>query len=73
MPDITGPELVARLAPLEHAIPVLFMSGYADTHLLNRGVNQSTIGVLRKPFTGEQLTTRVAEVVAQEQAHAPPP
>ena len=73
MPDITGPELVARLAPLEHAIPVLFMSGYADTHLLNRGVNQSTIGVLRKPFTGEQLTTRVAEVIAQEQAHAPPP
>jgi PAS domain S-box-containing protein len=73
MPDITGPELVARLAPLEHAIPVLFMSGYADTHLLNRGVNQSTIGVLRKPFTGEQLTTRVAEVIAQEQTHAPPP
>jgi PAS domain S-box-containing protein len=73
MPDITGPELVARLAPLEHAMPVLFMSGYADTHLLNRGVNQSTIGVLRKPFTGEQLTTRVAEVIALGEAHAPPP
>jgi two-component system cell cycle sensor histidine kinase/response regulator CckA len=72
MPDITGPELVARLAPLEHAIPVLFMSGYADTHLLNRGVNQSTIGVLRKPFTGEQLTTRVAEVLTQQQAHTLP-
>jgi two-component system cell cycle sensor histidine kinase/response regulator CckA len=73
MPDITGPELVARLDPLEHPMPVLFMSGYADTQLLSRGVNQGTIGVLRKPFTSEQLTTRVAEVIAQQRDHAPPP
>jgi PAS domain S-box-containing protein len=72
MPDVTGPELVARLAPLEQALPVLFMSGYADTQLLSRGLDQSTIGVLRKPFTGEQLTTRVAEILAQEQAQPSP-
>jgi hypothetical protein len=40
------------------------MSGYADSQLLSRGLNEQTVRILRKPFTKEQLTTRVAELVA---------
>jgi PAS domain S-box-containing protein len=68
MPEINGPELVARLNALGHTTRVLFMSGYADGKLLTRGLSDRTVKVLRKPFTSEQLTTRVAELVAADDA-----
>jgi hypothetical protein len=42
------------------------MSGYADNRLLSRGVNESTVRILRKPFTSEELTSQVAEALSQE-------
>jgi two-component system, cell cycle sensor histidine kinase and response regulator CckA len=68
MPDITGPELAARLARLGHSPRVLFMSGYADSQLLGRGLNESSISVIGKPFTGEQLKTRVAELILLQES-----
>jgi hypothetical protein len=41
------------------------MSGYADSKLLSRGLNEQTIRILRKPFTREELSGRVAEVIAE--------
>jgi CheY-like chemotaxis protein len=73
MPDVSGPELVARLAPLGHATRVLFMSGYADSQLLSRGLDDRTIGVLHKPFTPAELSARVAEVMSGEEAQPPAP
>ena len=70
MPGITGPELVARLAPLGQSPRVLFMSGYADSQLLKRGVDERAIGVLHKPFTGEELTARVAAVMSEDPPQA---
>jgi two-component system, cell cycle sensor histidine kinase and response regulator CckA len=63
MPDVNGPELVTRLAGLGHAVPVLFMSGYADSKLLSRGVSERTMTILRKPFTSAELKARVAELL----------
>jgi CheY-like chemotaxis protein len=68
MPEINGPELIARLPSLGLSTRVLFMSGYADGKLLTRGLNERTVKVLRKPFTSEELTARVAELVAAEDA-----
>jgi two-component system cell cycle sensor histidine kinase/response regulator CckA len=67
MPEMTGPKLFARLAALRQTTPFLFMSGYADSQLLSRSVNESAIRILRKPFGPEELTSRVAEVVSQEE------
>jgi two-component system, cell cycle sensor histidine kinase and response regulator CckA len=71
MPDIAGPELVARLAPLGHSTRILFMSGYADSQLLSRGLDERAIGVLHKPFTPAELSARVAEVMAEEETEPP--
>jgi PAS domain S-box-containing protein len=73
MPDVSGPELVARLTPLGHATRVLFMSGYADSQLLSRGLDDRTIGVLHKPFTPAELSARVAEVMSGEETQPPAP
>ena len=64
MPDINGPELVTRLGALGHSARILFMSGYADSKLLSRGLNERTMRILRKPFTPDELKTRVGELIA---------
>ena len=46
------------------------MSGYADSRLLKRGVDERAIGVLHKPFTGEELTARVAAVMSEDPPQA---
>ena len=71
MPDTTGPELVARLGELGHDPRVLFMSGYADSHLLSRGLNGQAIRFLSKPFTSEQLSSRVSDAMSQRQPPEP--
>jgi two-component system, cell cycle sensor histidine kinase and response regulator CckA len=72
MPGITGPELVARLAPLGHSTRVLFMSGYADSQLLSRGLDERSIGILHKPFTPAELSARVAQIMAEDEPDSPP-
>jgi FixJ family two-component response regulator len=64
MPDVTGPELVGRLSELRDEIPVLFMSGYADSQLLSRGVSEEAVGVLRKQFTSHELIRMVREALS---------
>ncbi len=71
MPGISGPELVARLAPAGQSPRVLFMSGYADSQLLKRGLDERAIGVLHKPFTAEELTARVAAVMSEDEPEPP--
>ncbi len=66
MPDVSGPELLAGLAPLGYATRVLFMSGYADSQLLRRGLDETAVGVVRKPFTPAELSARVAAIMAEE-------
>jgi DNA-binding response OmpR family regulator len=47
------------------------MSGYADSQLLSRGLDERAIGVLHKPFTPAELSARVAEVMAEEETEPP--
>jgi two-component system, cell cycle sensor histidine kinase and response regulator CckA len=63
MPDINGPDFVSRLDSLR-ASKVLFMSGYADGQLVNRGLRDRTVAILQKPFSPEELQSRVAELLA---------
>jgi FixJ family two-component response regulator len=39
------------------------MSGYADSRLVNRGIAEGRVNILRKPFETEDLATRVAEIL----------
>ncbi len=70
MPDITGLELVALVAPSRHSPRVLFMSGYADSQILDEGVGEPSIGVLHKPFTSAQLSAQVAQIMSKGAVHA---
>jgi PAS domain S-box-containing protein len=64
MPRLSGPELAQQLKGLRPGLEVLFMSGYNDSRLVARGVQQANVNLLVKPFTPDQLLARVQELTA---------
>ncbi len=66
MPRLSGPELAQQLGTIRPGLQVLFMSGYNDSRLVNRGVARSNTNLLAKPFTPDQLIRRVAELTGRE-------
>jgi signal transduction histidine kinase/CheY-like chemotaxis protein len=66
MPEMTGPELIARAAPLYPHIAVLYVTGYAG----EAGDAGALAGraVLRKPFTVRALELAVAAALAHQPA-----
>jgi CheY-like chemotaxis protein len=59
MPNVSGPELVGRLAKLRPGMRVLYMSGYTDNAILQRGPLDEQAGFITKPFGPERLAARV--------------
>jgi PAS domain S-box-containing protein len=64
MPEMGGRELARRLARLRPGVPLLFVSGYPDGHLLDGGALPDGVPLLDKPFTPQALVARVREVLA---------
>jgi signal transduction histidine kinase/CheY-like chemotaxis protein len=63
MPQMTGPALADLLTAEQPAMPVLFMSGYADSAVVEHGVLQTGRAYLQKPFTPMQLARVVRRVL----------
>jgi CheY-like chemotaxis protein len=63
MPQMTGPALADLLIAEQPGLPVLFMSGYADSAVVEHGVLQTGRAYLQKPFTPIQLARVVRRVL----------
>jgi PAS domain S-box-containing protein len=63
MPELPGPELVARLEAVRPGVPVLYVSGYADDTVMRYGLPEERVSFLAKPFTPDSLSRRVREVL----------
>jgi len=59
MPEMSGRELAETLLDRRPDLKVLYMSGYTDDEVLQRGVRGGEVGLLRKPFATEELARRV--------------
>ncbi len=59
MPEMNGKELAKRLKIVRPDIKCLFMSGYTDTVIANHGVLEPGIHFLAKPFSIQELATKV--------------
>ncbi|NMN05310.1 MULTISPECIES: MHYT domain-containing protein [unclassified Novosphingobium] len=66
MPGMTGAELARHLAQRHPALPIVFMSGFADVAAIEAVAGADAI-LLRKPFATERLTEALARARA---AHA---
>jgi CheY-like chemotaxis protein len=68
MPGMNGAELARQSRSKWPALPVLFITGYADTTALGP-VGEDR--VIRKPFLGEDLVRKIRAAMAQSH-HRPP-
>lgn len=63
MPMMNGRELFQRAVGMRKNIKVLYMSGYPDDVIAYRGVIDSDVHFIQKPFSKNELLNRVAELV----------
>ncbi len=63
MPQMNGPELAAKLIERSPGLKVLYMSGYTDTAISQKGILSPNTDFLSKPFSARELTRRVREAL----------
>ena len=63
MPGMSGPELVAKLWARCPGARVLFMSGYTDDDVIQRGLAAPGMALLQKPFSAQQLIEKIREII----------
>jgi len=71
MPGMNGPQLVELLKGTCPLLNVLFISGYTDSALEERGVVQKDVALLQKPFLPESLLNKVEELLEPARSRAP--
>jgi signal transduction histidine kinase/CheY-like chemotaxis protein len=65
MPHMSGRQLAERLAPIKPDMKIIYMSGYTDDTILERGIPSSETPFLNKPFTPDSLMRKVREVLGE--------
>jgi PAS domain S-box-containing protein len=68
MPAMSGLELAETLLAQWPELRVLFMTGYIDESLADRGLLQSATSILRKPFRARDLLLKVRAVLDERTA-----
>jgi len=63
MPGLSGRDVAERLGASRPGIRVLFMSGYTDNVIAQRGMLDPSTAFLSKPFTPETLAAKVRDVL----------
>jgi two-component system cell cycle sensor histidine kinase/response regulator CckA len=66
MPGMNGRTFADQLANIRRDLPVIFMSGYTDDTVNQRGLVDATHAFLQKPFSGEQLARTVRELLQED-------
>ena len=63
MPAMDGPSMIREIRKLRPAIPVLFMSGYAEEQLRSE-LDLDNVEFLPKPFSVQQISDKAGAVLA---------
>ena len=63
MPGMTGREMVNQLAQARPGVKVLYLSGYTEDAILSDGSIESGTAFLQKPFSLQNLSKKVREVL----------
>ena len=63
MPGTNGPELARRAAVARPGIRVLFMSGYTEDGVIDRGTLTAETPFIQKPFTSAALHRKIREIL----------
>jgi YesN/AraC family two-component response regulator len=64
MPEMSGRDLWEQLKTPKPDLKCLFMSGYTADVITHRGVLDESLHFLQKPFSRENLATKIREAIA---------
>jgi two-component system, cell cycle sensor histidine kinase and response regulator CckA len=64
MPGMNGRELAERIVPIRPEIRVVYMSGYTEDVIVQRGLLQQGLHYIAKPFAPQALVQKVADALA---------
>jgi two-component system cell cycle sensor histidine kinase/response regulator CckA len=70
MPGISGREMAKQLSQTRPETRVLYLSGYTEDAIVSEGRIESGTAFLQKPFTLQNLSKKVREVLGQDSASA---
>ena len=65
MPQLSGPELADRLKKSRPDLPVLYMSGYPASMVMQGALPAATIRLLPKPFTTADLLANIEDILGK--------
>jgi FixJ family two-component response regulator len=68
IPGLSGPELQSRLAELGSTLPIVFLTGHADTPTTVRTIKAGAEDFLTKPVSSEQLIDAIERALARREA-----
>jgi two-component system response regulator FixJ len=69
LPQISGLELLQRLARLDPELPVIMISAHGDAAAISQALKFGAVDFFAKPFSEQLLLERVQEVLASEPLH----
>jgi len=69
-PGMSGPMLADKLAAIQPDLKVLYISGYDNTHVVQKYVVERGHMLLAKPFTLAQLQSKMREMLETAPANA---
>ncbi|MDZ4306264.1 response regulator [Allopontixanthobacter sp.] len=70
MPGMDGPTMAREIRALNPALPVLFMSGYAEEQL-RRDIDIDNMYFIPKPFSVQQISDKVGSILGEQDLHHP--
>src|SRR5215475_11103940 len=65
IPGLSGPELQGRLNELGSSLPIVFLTGHADTQTTVRTIKAGAEDFLTKPVESEQLLDAIERALAR--------
>jgi FixJ family two-component response regulator len=68
IPGLSGPDLQAQLIASGSTLPIIFLTGYADTPTTVRAIKAGAEDFLTKPISSEQLIDAIERALAGQQA-----
>ncbi|MEZ2143968.1 response regulator [Bradyrhizobium sp. DN5] len=67
IPGLSGPDLQARLIASGSVLPIIFLTGHADTPTTVRAIKAGAEDFLTKPISSEQLLDAIERALASQQ------
>ncbi len=67
IPGLSGPELQSRLIELGSTVPIVFLTGHADTATTVRAIKAGAEDFLTKPVTSQQLIDAIERALLRQE------